>query len=285
MKNSTSLMYKELESKVDKKLLNKFSIFSNVSQANFNKKTIYWSHIPPHKEPVNFFKDLGYSKRIDHYVFTSYWQANIATHTLEIPEDKVTVIKNATTAGDLELKRENDKIKVCYTSSPFAGLDILLDAWKLVKDKNCELHIYPDTNSYPELIKKCKEIPGVKYRANISHDEQIKQLTNFDILAHPATYDEPCSTSIIEAISTGLRVITSATAAMPEITEGWANLYPIYRNKETHANVVAELLDQEIEACRDGVYKEQSELQREVYAPAWNWDERTYQWEDLLSSL
>lgn len=285
MKSGIDLMYDELKSRVDKKLLNKFSIFSDVSQANFNKKTIYWSHLPPLLEPINFFKDLGYSNRIDHYIFTSYWQSNITTRLLDIPEDKVTVIKNATTAGDQELKEKSNKIKIAYTSDPFRGLDVLLDAWKLVKDKDCELHIFPSVNSLPELVNKCKTIPGVQYRGTLPHSKLKTELTDFDILAYPSTFEEVCSNSVIEAISTGLRVITSSSASMPEVTEGWAKLYPQYKNKQTHAKVVAELLDQEIEACRDGIYKEQSELQREIYAPAWSWDERVYDWEDLLSSL
>jgi len=110
MKNGVGLMHDEFKNRVNNKLLNKFSIFSDVSQADFNKKTIYWSHIPPVHEPINFFKDLGYSKRINHFVFTSHWQANLATQILDLPEDKVSVIKNATTAGDLKLKRKNNKI-------------------------------------------------------------------------------------------------------------------------------------------------------------------------------
>ena len=297
MKNGVGLMYDELKSRVDSKLLNKFSLFTDVGKADFNKKTIYWSHLPPVHEPINFFKDLGYSKRINHYVFTSYWQANLATEILGLPEDKVSVIKNATTAGDLKLERKNNKIKVCYTSSPFRGLDILLDAWKLIKPKDAELHIFSGTKLYgshmhresktfnKELIKKVSSIQGAIYRDNIPHYKLKEQLAQFDILAYPSTFEETCCNSVIEAISTGLRVITTSYASMPEVTEGWAKLYPHYKNRDLHVKAVARLLKQEIEACKEGIYKEQSELQREVYGPAWSWDERVYEWEDLLSSL
>jgi len=112
-----------------------------------------------------------------------------------------------------------------------------------------------------------------------------EQLSQFDILAYPSTFEETCCNSVIEAISTGLRVITTSYASMPEVTEGWAKLYPHYKNRDLHVKAFARLLKQEIEACKEGIYKEQSQLQREVYGPAWSWDERVYEWEDLLSSL
>ena len=54
---------------------------------------------------------------------------------------------------------------------------------------------------------------------------------------------------------------------------------------ETDIKTFADILGEEIDAVRDGIYADQSRLQTEVYAPAWNWDERIYDWEGFLSSI
>lgn len=293
----TELMYNELMRRVDKKLLNNVSIFNYLSKADFNKKTVYWNQLSYDQEAVNFLNDLGFVERINHFVFVSYWQAEVYKKFFKIPDSKINVIKNACIGVEPKLPRNNNKIKVCYTSTPWRGLDILLDSWAKLNPNDAELHIFSGTKIYGNefyksqdeahryLYDKCKEIPNVTYRDNIPNEDLRKELPSFDILAYPSTFEETSCISVIEAISAGLRVVCSSLGALPETTEGWARMYPGIQERNHHISTFADILGQEIEAVRDGVYDEQIKLQTEIYAPAWSWDERIYDWEDFLSSI
>jgi len=293
----TELMYNELMNRIDKKYIKNVSIFNYLSKADFNKKTVYWNQLSYDQEAVNFLNDLGFVNRIDHFVFVSYWQAEIYRKLFKLPDNKINVIKNACIGVEPKLKRKNNKIKVCYTSTPWRGLDILLDSWNKLRPKDAELHIFSGTKIYGKefynasdeihshLYTKCEDIPGVVYRDNIPNEELRKELPSFDILAYPSTFEETSCISVIEAISAGLRVVCSSLGALPETTEGWARMYPGMMDRNLHVNTFADILRQEIDAVKEGVYDEQSKLQTEVYAPAWSWDERIYDWEDFLDSI
>lgn len=297
LRGGSELMYNELEKRINKKYLRNFSLFNYVEKANFNKKTIYWTPHTPDQQSVNFFNDLGYLKRINHFVFVSYWQAEQYKKAFDIPEEKINVIKNACAGVDPKLERNNNKIKVCYTSTPWRGLNVLLDAWEILKPKNAELHIFSGTKvyskefykahdkTYKHLYDKCKRLPNVIYRDNIPNNELRKELPSFDMLAYPSTWEETSCISVIEAISAGLRVVCSSLGALPETTEGWAYMYPSIKELKLHAKKFASILGQEIEAVREGIYDDQSKLQSEVYAPAWHWDERVYDWENFFESI
>lgn len=293
----TELMHNELIRRIDPKLIKDVSIFNYLSNADFNKKTVYWNQLSYDQEAINFLNDTGMVKRIDHFVFVSYWQAEIYRKFFDLPDSKINVIKNACIGVDPNLERKNNKIKVCYTSTPWRGLDILLESWNRINPKDAELHIFSGTKIYgnefyraqdevhKHLYSKCNELSNVVYRDNIPNDELRKELPTFDILAYPSTFEETSCISVIEAISAGLRVLCSSLGALPETTEGWARMYPSIKERNEHINVFSSILHQEIEAVREGIYEEQSKLQSEIYAPAWSWDERIYDWEDFLSRI
>ena len=292
----TELMYNELMRRVDKNLIKDISIFNYLSNADFNKKTVYWNQLSYDQEAINFLNDTGMVNRIDHFVFVSYWQAEIYRKFFDLPDSKINVIKNACIGVEPKLKGDNNKIKVCYTSTPWRGLDILLDSWAELNPQ-AELHIFSGTKIYgnefyksqddihKHLYNKCNDIPNVIYRDNISNADLRKELPSFDILAYPNTFEETSCISVIEAISAGLRVVCSSLGALPETTEGWARMYPSIRDRSLHVKTFAGILGEEIDAVREGIYDDQSKLQTEVYAAAWKWDERIYDWKEFLTGI
>jgi hypothetical protein len=76
--------------------------------------------------------------------------------------------------------------------------------------------------------------------------------------------------------------VTSSLGALPETTEGWARIYPYLMDKNTHADVFASILKEEIEAIRNGVSLEN---QKKIYAPRWSWNSRINQWTNYLDTL
>jgi glycosyltransferase involved in cell wall biosynthesis len=288
----TELMYNELMSRVGTKY-DHLSIFNYIGQADFNKTTVYWNQLSYDQQGVQWLSNPNDVEMIDHFVFVSHWQAERYRQIFNIPGYKTHVIKNACLGVDQRVKGSRDKVRLCYTSTPWRGLDVLLQAWELLKPQNAELHVFssckiygPDFSDsqealYQQLYDKCSELPGVVYRGSIPNDELRKELHTFDILAYPNTFEETSCIAVIEALSAGLRVVTSNLGALPETTEGWARMYPYLMNKDKHAEVFSKILAEEI----DMINTLDLELQKQVYLPRWSWDQIITEWTNYLDTL
>lgn len=293
----TELMYEELMKRLPEELKDRFSIFNYPAYADLNKPTIYWNQLSYDQQAVQFLKEPENIEKIDRFVFVSNWQAEQFRKLYGIPGVRTQVIKNASIGVVQRSQGKRDKVRLCYTSTPWRGLDVLLAAWELLKPQDAELHIFSSTkiygrdfainneNYYQDLYDKCEVLEGVVYRGSIDNEELRKELSTFDILAYPNTFEETSCIAVIEALSAGLRVVTSSLGALPETTEGWARMYPFIHDKGRHAMKFAEILSDEIEKIRSGELDNQLELQKQVYAPRWSWDERIKEWINFLNTL
>lgn len=292
----TELMYNELQKRLDGKFDN-ISIFNYPMYADTSKKTVYWNQLSYDQQAVNFLTDPNNVNQIDHFVFVSYWQAEMFKKLFPIPANKIKVIKNACIGVDERAKSTDGVVRVCYTSTPWRGLDVLIEAWDKLAPDNAELHVFSGTEIYgkdfhaqqkeyyTELYNKCKNTKGVIYRGNISNEALRNELPDFDILAYPSSFEETSCISVIEALSCGLRVVCSSLGALPETTEGWARMYNYVGNFEQHVALFSTILDDEINKARNGELNSQLHTQRSIYEPRWNWDARITEWEEFLRSI
>jgi glycosyltransferase involved in cell wall biosynthesis/GT2 family glycosyltransferase len=296
-KGGTELMYNELMGRIDSSILDNVSIFNYPSHADVNKKTVYWNQLSYDQPTVQFLKEVNSIDVIDYFVFVSHWQSEIFRKQFGVPGYKTAVIKNACIGVDKRISGKRDKLKICYTSTPWRGLDILLSAWELINPQNCELHIFSDTKiygddfsnseeqKYEHLYEKAKSLNGVVYRGTIPNEELRMELKEFDILAYPSTFEETSCISVIDALSAGLRVICSNLGALPETTEGWARMYPYLSNRELHINHFANVLMDEIGMMFRGELEDQLHIQSIIYSQKWSWDVRIHEWNRLIKSI
>lgn len=293
-RGGTELMFDELKKRLPDEIWDKFSIFNYLPQADFSKKTIFWNQLSYDQEAVKPLQDTELIEKIDHFVFVSHWQSEMYRKLFNIPGYKTHVIKNACIGVDRKTATNPDKIKICYTSTPWRGLDVLLRAWELSTPENCELHVFSSCQiygkkfgkndaQYQELYDKCGELASVFYRGSISNHKLREELPSFDILAYPNTFEETSCIAVIEALSAGLRVVTSNLGALPETTEGLAKIYPYLMDKEIHAQKFSELLIKEIASVKNGNFD--YSLQTQYYKKKWSWDVRITEWENLLYEL
>ena len=292
----TELMYNELMKRVSDNTLEQFSIFNYPSQADFNKKLIYWNQLSYDQDAVQFLSQKQNVDRIDHFVFVSNWQAEQFRKIFNIPGEKTSVMRNACIGVSQKTEiNNNKKIKICYTSTPWRGLDVLLKAWEISNPENCELHIFSsckiygkdfatEDTKYEFLYDWCKRLPNVVYRGSIPNEELRKEILEFDILAYPNTFEETSCIAVIEALSAGLRVIVPSLGALPETTEGWSRMYSYVDDREKHAQIFSKILLEEINKFRKGELNEHLLLQSKIYGQKWNWNERIKDWIYLLDN-
>ena len=128
-------------------------------------------------------------------------------------------------------------------------------------------------------------LPGVVYRGSIPNFELRKELPIFDILAYPNTFEETSCIAVIEALSAGLRVVTSNLGALPETTEGWARMYPYLMDPSLHAQTFSNILLEEIELIYNGRLDHHLNQQVNLYNTRWTWDYRIQEWLKFLDGL
>lgn len=293
----TELMYNELMSRLPNSYKERFSIFNYLPHADFSKETIYWNQLAHDQEAVQWLSDPNNVEKIDHFVFVSHWQSECYRKAFNIPGYKTKVIQNACIGVGQRVPSSRKVVKLCYTSTPWRGLDVLLDAWDLLNPSDCELHVFSSCQiygkdfahteeaKYIDLYNRCLNTKGIVYRGSVPNEELRKELPSFDILAYPCTFEETSCIAVIEALSAGLRVVTSNLGALPETTEGWARIYPYLMNKSKHAEIFADILKEEIEFIVREKLNRILEGQSNIYKRRWSWDERIYDWKYFLNFI
>jgi len=291
-------MYEELMNRLPSHHKEAFSIFNYPVYADASKKLVYWNQLSYDQQAVKFLNTSSFVDQIDAFVFVSQWQAECFRKIYGIPGYKTQVIKNACIQTyDKDFESPIETVKVCYTSTPWRGLDVLLDSWEELNPENCELHVFSSTkiygkdfsssqeSVYEQLYERARSLPGVTYRGSIENKDLLKELPSFHVLAYPCTFEETSCISVIEALSAGLRVVTSNLGALPETTEGWARMYPYLANKEYHYKKFSRILSEEIHKVRSGELKEHLKLQKQAYSTRWSWEERVKEWTNFLDTL
>jgi hypothetical protein len=181
-KGGTELMFDELMRRLPMNYQEEFSIFNYLPYADFNKPTIYWNQLSYDQDAVQFLKEPDWINKIDQFVFVSHWQAEKFRQLYNIPGYKTHVFKNASLGVKPREHGERKKIKLCYTSTPWRGLEVLLKAWEILKPENAELHVFSSCkiygkefgesdSQYEHLYNKCKTLPGVVYRGSIANEK------------------------------------------------------------------------------------------------------------------
>jgi len=295
-KGGTELMFEELQKRLPASYFDKFSIFNYPSQADFSKKTVYWNQLSYDQEAVQFLNDLGYVDKIDYFVFVSYWQSEIYRKLFSIPSEKIKVIKNASIGVGYSLEK-NEKTKICYTSTPWRGLNVLLSSWEKLKPQNCELHVFSSTKIYGSefsqqneknfdaLYQKCNDLENVIYRGFTDNETLRKDLCGFDLMAYPCTFEETSCISVIDALSAGLRVVTSSLGVLPETTEGWAKIYTFQSDFDRHVDLFSKELRNEVIRFKHGELDEELKAQVANYKNKWSWDSRIKEWVSFLDEI
>ena len=128
-KGGTELMFDELMRRLPLNYQEEFSIFNYFFQADFSKPTVYWNQLSYDQGAVQFLKEQEWIDKIDRFVFVSHWQAEKFRQLYNIPGYKTHVFKNASLGVETRQHGKRKKIKLCYTSTPWRGLEVLLRVW------------------------------------------------------------------------------------------------------------------------------------------------------------
>jgi glycosyltransferase involved in cell wall biosynthesis len=204
-------------------------------------KNIVWIHVPFYMMPYElskFFIDPEILPWIDMYLVQSEFHKKNLSENFGIDENKFYVVNNQ--FDPIEFKEKpKEKINFMYTSQVSRGLNVLLKAFDKIKDKdvtltlhccNCSECITPQEISYESKLiydkgLESKKIINYEYS---SRERYVETLNSSHIYAYPCTFEETACIGVMEAMSAGVKVVTTDAGALPETTNGFAKIISNY---------------------------------------------------------
>ena len=299
----TELMKKWLFEEMEKKepgLFDKFQFISTRVRKLEKKQRILWVHDLANDPEVQHLKEKDNWGKYERVVFVSHWQQYQFQAYLGLPYDQGIVIQNAIyPIPTHEKPKEDDKINVCYFSTPHRGLEVLLDAWDFLRNtlgggKNAELNIYSSFALYDRkhmdeqfrhIYKRARNLDGVNYHGTITNDEIREMLKTHHIMSYPSIYEETSCLTLIEAMSAGCLGVVPNLGAIPETGENFPWMYGWEPDPKRHAQVHGHILSRAIEHFWDEDVQNLLRIQQNYFDMFYNWSLRGGQWQQFLHAI
>ena len=299
----TELMKKWLYEEMEKRepgLHDKFQFISTRVRKLEKKQRILWVHDLANDPEVQHLKEKDNWGKYERVVFVSHWQQYQFQAYLGLPYDQGIVIQNAIHPIPVHKKpKKDDKINVCYFSTPHRGLEVVLDAWDFMRNtletgKNAELNIYSSFELYDRkhmdeqfrhIYKRAKDLDGVNYHGTVTNDEIREMLKTQHIMSYPSIYEETSCITLIEACSAGCLSVVPNLGAIPETGANFPWMYGWEPDPKRHAQVHGHILSRAIEHFWDEDVQNLLKIQQNYFDMFYNWSLRGGQWQQFLHAI
>lgn len=292
----TELMRDRILGNLDPGLRNYFQFILSRKRGLKNKPRIFWTHETPGVGDSQFIGAPEEQELFVKIVFVSHWQQEQFLTRLKVPYSKGIVLQNAITPLPFHVKPKKGVFKLIYASTPFKGLDVLLDAFEIVSGKrdDIELNIYSSFKIYDRpwmdikynyLYDRARNMKNVNYHSSVSNEELRRVLQEIHLLAYPATTQETSCLIVIECMSAGCLCLVPNWGALPETCANFAFMYTMEHNPRAHADKFAELILHSVDHYWDSELQQALVLQKTYFDRFYNLQRRLKEWTGFLSKL
>ena len=287
----TEIQYDYLRKYGDRNLLELVQITTSVPEKeplHPLRPNILWiknSYDQPNLAP--WFTKKENHKKYDWYVFNSHWTYEKYRYFFNVPDTRSVVIKNGIDYEELKLKKDftyKDPLRLVYFSTPWRGLDVLLNTMELLKDeKDIVLDVYSSTIIYgdgfhienePKFLKlyeQARDLKNVNYKGYLHHNELMEKLKEYHVSVHPSTFEETFCISAMEALAAGCMLITTDLGAIPETCAEFPVYIPYSSDKKHLAVQTAESIRQAREILRARDISQSLKFQQQYYKYYYDW--------------
>ena len=293
----TEMMRKELFSRVDEELLDKFQIIcSRVRWIDPKKPTILWLHDTWDDPESQHLSDAERIKRFDRLVFVSNYQMNTYNMAHGVPYQSSIVLQNAIEPIPAKEKK-TDQVRLIYHTTPHRGLNIVVSAIReLAKQHGDYIHLdvfssfeaygWPDRDKeFEELFQAIRDHPQMTYHGYQPNETVRAALQDAHVFTYPSVWPETSCIAAIEAMSAECEVVCPNFAALPETTANFAAMYQYSEDITHHANVFANVLNSTIKNRFSDNTLRKLKFQKTYIDNFYNWDLRAAQWTGLLQGM
>jgi tetratricopeptide (TPR) repeat protein len=194
---------------------------------------IFWTGDACNQPYVEHLGDRQARAEIDFFMLQSDWQAETFQSHHDVPAWRIVRTKLGSAASMFEPGTQSARPlararRMAYTSTPFRGLDVLLDLFPRIRaacpdatlDIFSSMQVYgmspgEDHSQFRAVYRKARQ-PGVTLVGSLPQMELAARLADSRILAYPNHYSETFCIAAIEAQAAGCVAVTSEFGALPE---------------------------------------------------------------------
>ena len=298
-RGATELQMEMLQRHVPKELLDQVQICTSIPgkvPLDKNKMNILWqknSWDQPNLQ--EFFRNKERHDEYDWYVFNSHWNYEKFRYFFDIPTNKSIVIKNGIEEFPIrKIYKKGDPIRLVHHCTPWRGLNVLLRAMQEIKNPNIILDVYSSSQVYGDefskihdeefipLYEQAKKLSNVNYIGYKPHEYIKEMMPNYDMFVYPSIFEETSCVSVLEALASGVHVITNNFGALYETCAEW----PVYINYSTNYDQMALDTASAIQTAANYLHEEkvQEHLneQQKFYKKFYNWNKKGQEWTSFL---
>ena len=298
-RGATEIQMEMLSKHVDKDLLDQFQICTSIPgkvSLDPKKINILWqknSWDQPNLQ--NFFRNKDRHNEYDWYVFNSHWNYEKFRYFFDIPTEKCIVIKNGMDKfPQRKIYKEGDPVKLIHHCTPWRGLNVLLRAMQEIKNPNIILDVYSSSQVYGDEFKKRNEdhfkdlyeqaekLPNVNYIGYKPNEYILEKMPSYDLFVYPSIFEETSCASALEALASGVHVITNNFGALYETCAEW----PVYVNYSTDYESMAVATGNAIEVAASYLHEDfmqdHLEEQQKFYKRFYSWKKKGMEWTSFL---
>lgn len=257
----TEIAKRMLGDMIEPSLLEEFQIVcSRQRDFDWEKIRIFWCHDLPEDPESEKFKDKDFLNSFHKFVFISDWQYQRYQLVHNLPYDNKSIVLESgiKPAPESCLQKENDVIRLVYTSTPQRGLEILIPVFKYLAERHENIHLDVFSSfkiygwdemdkQFEPLYDEIRNDPRMTYHGFVSNEELKEHLNKSHIFAYPSTWIETSCRAMLEAMSAGLVCVHPNYGALPETSGGLNIMYQGSSDKGNHANAFVNNLNAAIE--------------------------------------
>ena len=267
-----------------------------------HRPRILWTQHAPDQPAVQELKRPEERESWSGFVFVSRWQAEAFVAAGYASPEKSAVIHNGISPAFAQIAERppwfltGAEPLLVYTSTPYRGLDVLLEAFPIIRSAwpTCRLRVYSSMGiaaatdaPYAELYRRCAETPGAEYIGSVGQHRLAEELAGSAVLAYPSTFPETFCVAAVEAAAAGAMIFSTRLGALLEINADFAQLVDFIPDATRLAQAFAAAVINGLEqiAANPGGANARRQAQIADYRVRFDWLRLAAEWETVLARL
>jgi len=298
-RGATELQMEMLYKHVSKELLDQVQICTSIPgkvPIDPNKINILWQKNSWDQNNLqDFFRNKTRHKEYDWYVFNSHWNYEKFRYFFDIPTERSIVIKNGIDNFPIrKIYKKGDPIKLIHHCTPWRGLNVLLGAMQEIKNPNIILDVYSSSQVYGDDFKKnndqqfeplyeqAEKLSNVNYIGYKPNEYIREMMPNYDMFVYPSIFEETSCASALEALASGVHVITNNFGALYETCAEWPVYINYSTNYESMAIATGEAINTAAKYLHEDFIQDHLEEQQKFYKRFYSWEKKGMEWTSFL---
>ena len=273
-------------------------------QMNVTVPLILWTGHAHDQQPIQHLHSPAERESWSGFAFVSEWQRDHYEKTFSTPREKSRIMRNAVSPAFAGLDpgvpwfADGRPPVLFYTSTPFRGLDVLLQAFPRIRDAvpGTVLRVFSSMGTYQvplendqfrPLYDQCRATAGVDYAGPCGQARLAQELVGSAAFAYPSTFAETSCIAALESMAIGACVLTTRLGALPETTAGLAPMIDWQEDKSRLAQSFADLVIATLrEMTRDpAAAGQQRNAMIEFIRENYLWPSRAVDWSAWLTEI